>query len=441
MKLTVDLDNDSPGKIFFYYAVPAVLVILAHSSAAVIDGIFIGRYIGTTELAAVNLFKPLFNVIWALGIMAATGSSTIAATSLGDRNFRKADSVFSLTLLFISITALLFASLSFIFRELIADLMGADSTVRAPLLDYMSVILLFSPAYIIVFLFDAFIRCAGKPAYSIVSALSGTAVNLSFNYLFIVVLSMGIRGAALATAIAQLTTFSLLIYFLHTKTDFKITLSRIDFREIGRIFYNGLSEFSNELSAGFTAFLFNLMIITRIGTEGVAAFGVLGYANIISSMFFFGVSQAIQPLVSYNFGAKRKKNIYHFLKHALICNFFIGTMIFLLLFFKGNTIASIFLKDDMEVIKLTVSIAKLYSFTFIISGINKVLSMFFTAIHRPGSALITVFSRRLVSFLIALAILPPLLGNNGLWLSFLFAETVTLLICIFLLKINKIKEF
>ena len=439
--MSVDLENDSPGKVFIYYAVPAVLVILAHSSAAVIDGIFIGRYIGAVELAAVNLFKPVFNIIWALGIMAATGSSTIAATYLGRRKFRKADSVFSLTLLFITIIALLFAFSGFILKENIADMMGADDAVRPPLLEYMSVIMLFSPAYIIVFLFDAFIRCAGKPAYSIISALTGAFVNLSLNYFFIIVLSMGIRGAALATAAAQLATFILLIYFLYAKTDFKITLPSFDYKMLVKIFYNGLSEFSNELSAGFTAFLFNLLIISRIGNNGVAAFGVLGYANIISSMFFFGVSQAIQPLVSYNFGAEKKKSIYRFLKRAVLTNLTIGTIIFLILFFRGESIASVFLKDNREVISLTVSIAKLYSFTFIISGINKVLSMFFTAIHRPGSALITVFSRRLVSFLIALAVLPPLLGNSGLWLSFLFAEITTLIICLFLLKRNRIKEF
>ncbi len=234
----------------------------------------------------------------------------------GKKKFQEADFCFSLTLFFVTVIALLFASCGLIFRGHIADLMGADAAVRPPLLEYMTVILLFSPAYIIVFLFDAFIRCAGKPAYSIISALSGAAVNLCLNYFLIIVFSMGIKGAALATAAAQLTTFTLLVCFLHSKTHFKITLPSIDFKVLGRIFYNGLSEFSNELSAGFTAFIFNLLIISRIGNNGVAAFGVLGYANIISSMFFFGVSQAIQPLVSYNFGAQRKKNIYRFLKRA-----------------------------------------------------------------------------------------------------------------------------
>ena len=153
MKMTVNPENDSPGKVFIYYAVPAVLVRLIHSSAAVIDGIFVGRYIGAAELAA---------------------------------------------------------------------------------------------------------------------------VNLCLNYLFIIKLSMGIKGAALATAAAQLTTFGLLVCFLLSKTDFKITLPYPDLRVLGRIFYNGLSEFSNELSAGFTAFTFNLLVISRIGNTGIAAFRVLG---------------------------------------------------------------------------------------------------------------------------------------------------------------------
>jgi Na+-driven multidrug efflux pump len=160
----------------------------------------------------------------------------------------------------------------------------------------------------------------------------------------------------------------------------------------------------------------------------------------VSMMIFFGVAQAIQPGVSYNLGAENLNRIRAFLRLGTAVNIVVGIIMFLLMFFFAEPLASIFAKNNLQLIELTVHISKLFSFSFLISGINIILSMFFTSMHRAKDSVIIALSRSLVFILTGLAFLPLLLGNNGIWLAVVFAELMTLLVSLFLFKKKPLDE-
>jgi len=435
MNKTFDLGKDPIGKIFTGYAVPAVLGMMAMSAAGIIDGIFIGRYVGTSGLAAVNLINPLASLAIGISIMIGVGGATTAAAELGAENIPGARNTYTVTLLLITLLALGITVAGLLLMDPLVNLLGADGALSVDIREYLSTIILFFLFFMMTFILDAFIRSDGSPVFSVSVLLGSSLMNIVLDYLFVGRFGWGLRGAALATGLAQVAAFIILwAYLASGKTRYRLVKPVFQFRRLSRMLFNGSSELVNEISVGISILVFNYILLGRLGSLGVAAYSVVGYGAMLARMFFGGIAQAIQPGISFNLGAGNLDRIQRFRKIGLAVNTLTGIGFFLALRLFSRPLAVLFAGNNPEVVDLTVRIAGFYSFSFLIAGTNIVLSMFFTAVHRAMDSAVIAFCRSLIFMLTGLFVLPLFLGDDGLWLTVVFAEALTFLTALFLLR-------
>ncbi len=436
-KSKLALGKDPILKIFIRYAVPSVLGMLAMSTAQVIDGIFIGRFVGPDGLAAINLAWPLVMVFSGISLMIGIGGSTLANISRGAGKNRNADNYYTVTMLSLAAFSIVVLLLGLGMLRFIPALLGADDSVELLVQNYLRIILMFSPLFMFTFTQDLFIRGDGSPVFPVAMMLAGSLTNVICDYLLVGRLGLGIEGAALATGFSQVIPFSAMQFYLVFRTKWKFVKPVFRLKEFLRMCYNGVSEFVDETSIGISVYIFNLVLMHRIGAHGVAAYSIAAYVGEIFGIIFYGTAQAIHAGVSFNKGAGMIKRVKGFRNLAILTNLGFGLIAFILLQLFRNQAAAVFV-SDLQVIALASEITFYYSFSLLLLGVNITAAMFFTAIDRPAQSAVIALSRSLVMLLIGLAVLPLLLGNRGIWLTFLFAESMTLLIALYFFRQDKI---
>ena len=218
---------------------------------------------------------------------------------------------------------------------------------------------------------------------------------------------------------------------------FRFTSPLVPLRSVIQIIYNGSSEFINEMSAGITAYLFNITLMKRIGSAGVSAFSIFNYIMLIAIMIFFASAQSIQPEINYCYGAGRKDRIRKMFILGAVFNIAAGFIFFTAVFLKADALAHLFTGRKSSLDALVTEIARYFSFAFLISGINITASAYFTSVQEAAKSAVIASSRGLVFVVISLLLLPPLIGNTGIWLTVPAAELITLVISVFILLNRK----
>ena len=424
--------------VFYHYAVPSVLGMVAASSASIIDGIFVGNYVGSAALAAVNLTIPLTTIFIGIAIMLSVGSSVICGKFLGENDEKSASDVFTKSLIALFILAFTFSIIGTIFIKPLIALLGADEGISLLVSEYLSIVLLFVPAFVGIIGFSFFVKVDGRPHLALVGILSSSILNILLDALFVGAFSMGLSGAALATGIAQLTGFLILAtHLFSSKAKLRLLRPKGSWKPIASAAYNGFSEFINEASAGIVIFIFNWMLMKGLGAEGVAAFSIVNYILLVGLMIFYGVSDALQPLLSINFGARKAKRIASFFRTAILTNIAIGLLVILVLRLFPETLVDAFLGDgERRTLGLTLQFISYFWPVFLFNGVNIAFSAYFTALHRPKQSALIALSRSLILPVFFIFILNTVLGNSGVLLAIPIADALTLLLCLALFRNN-----
>ena len=264
------------GTVFFHYAIPSVVGMLAATTAGVIDGIFVGNYVGSTALAATNICMPVFALFSAVVFMLAVGGSVMCGKFIGEGRSDAASSIFSKTMYASLGVAVLISTVCLVFINEVVGLLGANEELAPLVKQYMVIIVVAAPLLILGLTLDYFVRIDGRPILAAFGLVAFAAINIAMDWLLIAQWGWGIEGAAWATAIAEGSVFFILVGHLFSS---RCTLRLISFRSklgggwrsILDAAYNGFSEFANEMSVGLVTLLFNWVMITRQGVEGVAA--------------------------------------------------------------------------------------------------------------------------------------------------------------------------
>jgi putative MATE family efflux protein len=433
----LDLQHDSIIKIFIHYAVPSVLGMLAMSTAQVVDGIFIGRFVGPEGLAAINLAWPLVMVFSGISLMIGIGGSTQANINRGSGNTEAADNFYTVTLILLTLFGLAFLFGGLALLKFVPAVLGADDSIELLVQDYLRIILYFVPVFMLTFTQDLFIRGDGHPVFPVIAMVTGSVINITLDYIFVGKLSLGIEGAAWATGCSQIIPFALMQFYLMGKTNWKFLKPHFNGNDIFRMISNGLSEFIDETSIGISVYIFNLVLMIRIGAHGVAAYSISAYVGEIFGIIFFGVAQAIHSGVSVNRGAGNTDRVKGFRNLAIYTNLILGGGAFIILQLFRKQAASVFVTDP-EVINLASEITFYYSFAMLLMGVNIAIAMFFTAVDKPAQSAGIALSRSLIMLLIGLFLLPLIFGNTGIWLTFVFAEGMTFMLALIFFRKTKI---
>ena len=419
---------------------PSVLSMVFLSLFTIADGFFVARGDGALALAAVNIVMPVLSICFGLGITLAMGGSAIVGIDLGQGKKKEADKKFT----FIITTALVVSILTsfpvYIWLKEIVWLLGATDDLIDLCMDYLLILNFSVVFFILKICFEFFIRTDGRSDIALWSTIGGGIVNVILDYIFIIEFGMGIKGAAWGTLIGAL--FSVLIglqYFLSTKSILKFRRFKFDFKFLTNVFVNGSSEMIGELSIGITTYIFNVTIIKYAAEAGIAAVSILLYVNFFIISLMIGLSMGIQPPVSYNFGAKNFTNIRNILFKSFVVTMLFSLVAFFAMNFFGIYIAELFIEGDDNILALTSNAMKLFSFAYLINGINIITSAFFTSVNNGKISAIISVSRTLIFVIIGITVLPIYFDIDGIWLAIPFAEAITMLFTVYFLMNNRKK--
>ncbi len=424
--------------VFFTYSIPWVLGLLMMSSATIVDGVFLGKVVGAGALAAVNMILPATSIIFAATLMISVGGSVMCGKYIGEGLQAEADAIFTKTMLAIVFFGLAFGAIGVLFLDGIVALLGVNEELAADAGTYFLIFCLFQVFFMAAIGLSYFIRLDGRPGFVSAVIIANALLNIALDYVFIALWDMGVAGAAAATSITHAS--NCLFFASHLwlrKGSLRLTRQFGALREVLRASYNGLSESTNELSAGLLTLLFNWIMIERLGVAGVAAFSIINYLLFIGLMVSYGISDSLQPLVSTNFGARQPRRIAAFVLVASLSVAGTGAILAALVLLAPELVVGVFLKASQETSRSALAIAVEFSSffwpAFLFAGVNIVISSYLTSMQRPLASAGVALSRSLVFPALLLLSLPAVLGDRGVFVSIPLAEFACLALSIFLL--------
>lgn len=414
------------------FTLPSIIMMIFTSIYGVVDGFFVSNYVGKTPFSAVNFIMPFLMILGSVGFMFGTGGSALVSKTMGEGDYEKANRFFSL---FVSVSAacgVVIAVLGILFIEPVASWLGAGDTLLQGCVLYGRMILLALPVYILQMEFQSFFVTAAKPQLGLAVTVISGATNMVLDWLFIAVFHWGLIGAAAATALSQTVGGIIpLIYFLRKNTSLlRLTKTSYNGRALIKVCTNGSSELMSTISMSLVSMLYNAQLIKYAGEDGVAAYGVLMYVDLVFLAAFIGYSIGTAPVIGYHYGAGNNGELKSLLKKSLFLIAVFSVCMLGLSQALGEPLSRMFVGYDSALMKMTETGFHIYSFSFLFAGVAIYGSSFFTALNNgPVSALIA-FLRTLVFQIAAVLILPAVLGVEGIWVSIVIAELMAFLVTI-----------
>lgn len=412
-----------------------ILSMVGTSLFILADTFFVANGVGSEGIAALNIVLPMINIFNGLGWMLGAGGATLFSIQKGRGKVSEAQKNFTFTILLAFIIGIVFSLVAFLFKDQILPFLGANGSIYAMSDSYYSIITVFAILFILNNVFITFLRNDNSPQLAMTALMIGGLVNIVLDYIFVFPLQMGLAGAALATCVSPIV--SLLISSLHLKNKNR----QLKFRSINKqwkimpqVFSLGMPSFLNEFSSAFITLLFNVILIRLLGNIGVSAYGIIANMNIVVIALFTGVGQGFQPLVSVFYGAGEKGKVKQVLKYALITTIGMGLLFFAIGLIFPDMIVNIFNSEqnqDLEAIAVTG--IRLYFSSFLFTGINFAVSYFMSAIGKARPSLTISLLRGLLLIVPVLFIMTALFNVNGVWLTMLVVELLTLAVSIYVL--------
>jgi putative MATE family efflux protein len=412
---------------FFYYVVPSIIGLVAITTANLVDGAFVGNFVGSDALASITLLIPYFTLLFGIALMFAIGGSVRAGTYIGEDNVDAASSIFSKSLISIFLFSSTAALLGFIFDDFLYRALGAPEHLYPLMAEYFQIITFVLIIQLVTMVLYYFVRTDGHPLIATFALLVGAVLNMLLDAAFIGYLDMGLKGAAYATAIGQIVQLLILMrYFASPNKTLTFSIKQSQWLEMARASFNGLSEFVNEISGGIIILLLNWLLISRLGVDGIAAFTVVNFMIFLSLMLSYGVADALHLLVSQNFGARNSLRIQQFFLTAIASVSVIGLVLISLLLFWQDAIILLFLDEESaDVASISSDLISTIWPLFLVNGINILLSCYLTAMHQPLPSTAVALSRSLFLPAGLLAVFYLLLPEQPFLIALPIAEWLT----------------
>lgn len=431
--MSVSLSDHFTYKKIFKAVLPSIFMMIFTSVYSIVDGVFVSNFVGKTAFASVNLIMPVLMILGSIGFMLGTGGSALVAKKLGEGKREKANEIFSMIVFFAVIIGLFVSVLGFIFIEDIAVLLGATPDMLSDCVIYGRILIAVNFVFILQNVFQAMFVVAEKPVLGFLITVAAGVTNMILDATFVVGFKWGLKGAAIATALSYVIGGILpVFYFLSKKNKslLKLVKTKLNFRHIGFSCLNGSSEMVSNISSSIVSMLFNMQLMEIAGENGVAAYGVIMYAGFIFAAIFIGYSIGTSPIVGYHYGAGNKSELKNLLKKSLLIILIFGAVMTALTELLAGPLSSIFVSYDSELMDLTTRGMRLYGFSFLVFGLNIFASSFFTSLNNGVISALISFLRTLVLQTIAILVMPMWLGIDGVWLSVVAAEILSLVVSV-----------
>ena len=439
---TFMFEKMQPTKLFIKCAIPATLSMIFSGIYSIADGIFVGRCIGADALAAVNLVMPLIMISFALAEMIAVGSSVQLAMLLGQKEKELANRTFSVCIKVILGISVIIGLIFFFLSKPILMLMGTEGMALQYSIEYIRVYAVFSPLIIVYFAADNYLRICGKQNYSMALNIATSVLNIVLDFLLLVVWKQGVWAAAFTSCISMaLGTVMALCPFFRNKLELKFVKGWISAKHFVKLVANGSSEFFANIASSIFSFVLNIVLLSIGGATAVAAMSVVMYVESIASMMISGMSDSMQPAISYCHGAGIKKRVYALEKRVLVSAAVLSLTACLLLRYGGAWVVPFFVKPgETELLTLSIHAMSLYALSYLVNWVDGCLSGYLTALGQAGRSFIVSIMGTLVLPLVGLAVLVPPLGLEGVCLMPLFAGVLSAVLSLVLVLTIKNKS-
>ena len=421
-----ELGTQPIGKLLMQYAIPAIIAMTATSLYNMVDNIFIGQGVGPMAISGLAITFPFMNLGAAFGAMVGVGASTLISVKLGQRDYSMAQTVLGNVVTLNVIIGVVFSIVSLLFLDPILYFFGASPDTIGYARDFMQVILLgniFTHMYLGL---NAVLRAAGHPQKAMYATINTVIINIILAPIFIYVFKWGIRGAAIATVIAQIVSlvwqFKILTNqneLLHLKKGIYSLQNKI----VKNIIAIGLSPFCMNVASCFIVIFINKGLKEYDGDLAIGAYGIVNRLVFICVMIVMGITQGMQPIAGYNYGAKQYQRVNTVLKLAIIGATIMTTLTFLIGEFVPELAVRLFTTDE-GLISRAAEGFRIVVLVFPIVGFQMVTSNFFQSIGMANKAIFLSLTRQLLFLLPCLIILPTFLGASGIWWSMPISDAV-----------------
>lgn len=438
--MEIQLSDHFDYKRLLRFVFPSIIMMIFTSIYGVVDGFFVSNFVGKTPFAAVNLIMPFTQILGALGFMLGAGGCALIAKTLGEKNEKKANEIFSFLVYIGAVLGVLFAVFGIAFIKPIAAMLGAEGELIDLCALYGRIILVVLPFFMLQNMFQSFLIVAEKPNLGLAITVIAGATNMVLDALFMIVFKWGVAGAALATAASQfIGGFIPIVYFARKNSStLKLVKARFDGRALFQASTNGSSEFVSNISMSIVAVLYNFQLMKYAGENGVAAYGVIMYVTFIFIAILLGYSIGVAPIIGYNQGAENHIELQNVFKKSMVFNTVAGIALTTVAVVLAAPLSKIFVGYDAELLEITTHAFKLYAISFLFTGFGIFGSSLFTALNNGLVSAIISFLRTLVFQVVTILILPSIWGIEGVWYSIIVAEFLGAAVAIvYILKYKK----
>ena len=425
-----ELGTQPIGKLLMQYAIPAIIAMTASSIYNMVDSIFIGQGVGPLAISGLAITFPFMNLGAAFGAMVGVGASTLISVKLGQRDYGTAQTVLGNVITLNLIIGIAFSIITLMFLNPILYFFGASADTIGYARDYMLIILagnVFSHMY---FGLNAVLRASGHPQKAMYATINTVVINTLLDPLFIYVFDWGIRGAAIATIIAQVISLIWQFKILTDKNELlhlRRGIYHLQSKIVKNIIAIGLSPFCMNVASCFIVIFINKGLKEYDGDLAIGAYGIVNRLVFICVMIVMGITQGMQPIAGYNFGAQQFERVTRVLKLSIYGATAMTTLTFLVGELLPDVAVRLFTTDE-GLISRAADGFRIVVLFFPIVGFQMVTSNFFQSIGMANKAIFLSLTRQLLFLLPCLIILPTFMGAAGIWWSMPISDLIASLV-------------
>ena len=418
-KAALELGTRPVSQLLVQYALPAIVAMVAMSLYNVVDSIFIGQGVGALAIAGLAITFPFMNLSAAFGAAIGVGASTLLSVKLGQRDYDIANRILGNNVLLNIIVGVLFAAVSLFWLDGILRFFGASDATLPYAHDYMVIILLGNAVTHLHLGLNAMLRTAGKPRQAMYLTIATVIINAILDPLFIYTFEMGIRGAAVATILSQALALLCQCWMFSRKTElvhFERSKFHLESSIVKGIISIGISPFLMNATSCIIVIFMNNQFVRYGGDMAVGAYSIANSMVMVFFMFVIGITQGMQPIVGYNYGAVKFDRMFRCLWLAIACAtaiLFIGWTLSMLF---PRQIARIFTTDP-TLIDLSARGLKLDMLVFFVVGAQATITNFFQCIGKVKVSIFLSLSRQLILLLPMAYVFPMFWDLDGVWYS------------------------
>lgn len=379
---------------------------------------------------------PFLMIFSAVGFMIGTGGSALVAMKLGEGRKQQANEIFSMLIAITVAFGVIASAFSLIVLRRVAQALGAEGEMLENCVVYGRILLPGLTAFMLQTTFQSFLITAEKPQLGLAITVAAGLTNIVLDALFVAVFRWGLQGAAWATLISQIVGGVVpLIYFLRPNDSLlRLMKFRFDGRALLRTCTNGSSEMMTNMSMSIVNMLYNFQLMRFAGEDGVAAYGVIMYVNFIFVSIFVGYAIGSAPVIGFHYGAQNHDELKSLYSKSLKLIGISDVVLTVLAVLLAGPLSGVFVSYDAALLAMTKRAFALYSLSFLVMGVNIFGSSFFTALNNGLVSAAISFLRTLLFQVVAVLLLPVVLGLDSVWLAVVAAETASLAVTVFFFK-------